>query len=78
MAVALLIIRFILDHILVTTDPGQTLGGVGTVEALIKLLIELAAGLFVYIRATRYLGIEEFWNQGPVKRVLDRLRLSWV
>ena len=40
--------------------------------------IELAAGLFVYIRATRYLGIEEFWNQGPVKRVLDRLRLSWL
>jgi putative peptidoglycan lipid II flippase len=78
MAVALLIIRFILDHILVTTDPGQTLGGGGTLEALIKLLIELAAGLFVYIRATRYLGIEEFWNQGPVKRVLDRLRLSWL
>jgi putative peptidoglycan lipid II flippase len=75
---ALLILRFFLDHILVTTDPNQTLGFGGTVMAFIKLLLELAAGLVVYIRATRMLGIEEFWNQGPVKRVLDRLRLSWI
>ena len=52
--------------------------GVIAREGESKLLIELAAGLFIYIRATRYLGIEEFWNQGPVKRVLDRLRLSWL
>ena len=78
MGVALLILRFILDHLLVTTNPGQTLGGFGTFIALIKLLLELGVGLFVYIRATRMLGIEEFWNQGPVKRVLERLRLSWI
>lgn len=78
MGVALLILRFILDHLLVTTNPGQTLGGFGTVIALIKLLLELGAGLFVYIRATRILGIEEFWNQGPIKRVLERLKLSWI
>ncbi len=78
MGAALLILRFILDHLLVTTSPGQTLGGLGTLVALIKLLIELAVGLIVYVRATRMLGIEEFWNQGPIKRVLERLRLSWI
>src|SRR5581483_3213795 len=49
MGVALLILRFILDHLLVTTNPGQTLGGFGTFIALIKLLLELGVGLFVYI-----------------------------
>ena len=74
----LILLRFFLDHILVTTDPGQTLGFGGTVLAFIKLLLELAAALIVYIRATRMLGLEEFWNQGPIKRVLERLRLSWI
>jgi putative peptidoglycan lipid II flippase len=79
MALALLIIRFVLDSILVTTDPqSQSLGLGGTVLAFIKLLIELAVGTFVYLRATRLLGIEDFWKQGPVKRVLDRLKLSWL
>ncbi len=78
MGIALLILRFILDHVLVTTNPGQTLGLTGTVMALIKLLLELGVGLIVYIRATRMLGIEEFWNQGPIKRVLERLKLSWI
>ncbi|HEU0002161.1 MAG TPA: murein biosynthesis integral membrane protein MurJ [Ktedonobacteraceae bacterium] len=78
MGVALIVLRFILDHLLVTTNPNQTLGGFGTFIALIKLLLELGVGLFVYIRATRMLGIEEFWNQGPIKRVLERLKLSWI
>ncbi|HEY6539725.1 MAG TPA: murein biosynthesis integral membrane protein MurJ [Ktedonobacteraceae bacterium] len=78
MGVALLILRFFLDHILVTTDPGQTLGFGGTLKAFIKLLLEMGGGLIVYIRATRILGIEEFWNQGPIKRVLERLKLSWI
>ena len=77
MGLALLILRFFLDHVLVTTDR-QALGFGGTVMAFIKLLLELGAGLIVYIRATRMLGIEEFWNQGPIKRVLQRLRLSWI
>lgn len=77
MGLALLIVRFLLDHILVTTND-QRLGFGGTLLALIKLLIELAVGLIIYIRATRLLGIEDFWQQGPVKRVLQRLRLSWL
>jgi putative peptidoglycan lipid II flippase len=77
MGLVLLIVRFLLDHILVTTSD-QRLGFGGTLLALIKLCIELAIGLIIYIRATRLLGIEDFWKQGPVKRVLERLRLSWL
>ncbi len=79
MGLGLLIVRVLLDHILVTTNPQfQHLGFGGTIAAIIKLLIELAVGLFIYIRATRLLGLEEFWNQGPIKRLLDRFRLSWL
>jgi len=77
MGFALLILGFVLDHIFVTTSD-QRLGFGGTLQAIIKLSIELAVGLIVYIRATRFLGIEDFWNQGPIKRVLERLRLSWI
>jgi putative peptidoglycan lipid II flippase len=77
MGLVLLIVRFLLDHILITTSD-QRLGFGGTLLALIKLLIELSVGLIIYIRATRLLGIEDFWKQGPVKRVLERLRLSWL
>jgi len=77
MGLALLLVRFLRDHILVTTSD-QRLGFGGTLLALIKLLIELAVGLIIYIRATRLLGIEDFWQQGPVKRLLQRLRLSWL
>ena len=77
MGFALLILRFLLDHILITTSD-QRLGFGGTFLAIIKLSLELAVGLIVYIRATRLLGIEDFWKQGPIKRVLDRLKLSWI
>ena len=74
MGVGIFIIRFVLDLVLVTThDP--VLGIWGSLLALIKLAIELFAGLFIYIRVARFLGIEEL---GPVKRVLDRLKLSWI
>ncbi len=77
MGFALLILRFLLDLIFVTTSD-QRLGFGGTLLAMIKLSIELAIGLIFYIRATRFLGIEDFWKQGPIKRVLERLRLSWI
>jgi putative peptidoglycan lipid II flippase len=74
MGVGLLIVRFVLDRILVTTNE-QALGLIGTFMALIKLLIELFVGVVIYIRGARMLGIEEL---GPVRRVLDRLKLSWI
>ena len=75
MGVGIFIIRFVLDHVLVTTREGVGLGIGGSLLALIKLSIELFAGVFIYIRVARRLGIEEL---GPVKRVLDRLKLSWI
>src|SRR5258708_37455033 len=79
MGLGLLLVRVLLDHILVTTNPTiQHLGFGGTIVAIIKLLIELAVGLFIYIRATRLLGLAEFWKQGPIKSLLDRFRLSWL
>ncbi|GAC1382347.1 MAG: murein biosynthesis integral membrane protein MurJ [Ktedonobacteraceae bacterium] len=74
MGAGLFIVRFILDFILVTTS-SLPLGIFGTFMALIKLLIEMFVGLFIYIRVTRRLDIEEL---GPVRRVLDRLKLSWI
>jgi len=76
MGVAIFFVRLFLDLILSTYHDRLGLGD--TLLAFIKLLLELATGVFVYIRATRLLGIEDFWKQGPVKRVLERLRLSWI
>jgi putative peptidoglycan lipid II flippase len=74
MGIGLVIVRTILDAILVTThDP--TLAIAGTALATVKLVIELFVGIFIYLRCARLLGIEEM---GPVKRVLDRLKLSWI
>ncbi|HBE27641.1 MAG TPA: hypothetical protein DDW25_01995, partial [Ktedonobacter sp.] len=74
MGAGIFILRFVLDLVLVTTR-NQALGVGGSLMALIKLSIELFAGIFIYIRVSRRLGIEEL---GPVKRVLDRLKLSWI
>ncbi len=74
MGVGVLICRFLLDLILVTTHD-NSLGPIGTLFAIVKLLIEMFVGLFIYIRGARFLGIEEL---GPVKRVLDRFKLHWI
>jgi hypothetical protein len=74
MGVGLLIVRGLLDVIFVTTAQ-QKLSFGGTLLAMLKLAIELFVGMFIYVRAARYLNIEEL---SPVKRVLDRLKLSWI
>jgi putative peptidoglycan lipid II flippase len=74
MGICLVIVRTILDLILVTTTQ-PTLQFGGTILASIKLLIELFVGVFVYVRVARFLNIEELT---PLKRVLDRLKLSWI
>jgi putative peptidoglycan lipid II flippase len=78
MGVGLMIVRTILDVILVTThDP--TLAILGTAMATVKLVIELLAGIFIYLRCARMLGIAfEEMGLGPLKRLLDRLKLSWI
>jgi len=74
MGLCLLIVRTILDLILVTTTQ-PTLRFGGTMLASLKLLIELFVGIFIYVRIARLLKIEELT---PLKRVLDRLKLSWI
>jgi putative peptidoglycan lipid II flippase len=86
MGVALLIARFIVDWLFkifalvpflawMDTLSTPSLGLMGTLAAFIKLLIYIFVGLFVYIRGARLLGIEEL---GPVRRVLNRFKLSWI
>lgn len=86
MGLALLIARSVLDFMLsviahvpfliwLDTTRTQSLGLLGTFVALIKLVIEMLAGVIVYVRVARILSIEEL---GPVKRLLDRFRLSWI
>ena len=86
MGVALLFVRGALDFTfaLVAHNPSlhwlnttltPSLGILGTLVAIVKLGIEILVGLIVYIRVARIVGIEEL---GPIKRVLDRLKLSWI
>jgi putative peptidoglycan lipid II flippase len=78
MGIGILIIRLGLDLVLVTTsarDQAVGLGLAGTLMAFVKLLIELFAGALIYFLVARSLGIEEL---GPVRRVLDRFKLSWI
>ncbi len=86
MGLALFIVRNVLDfgfgviaHVpalgFLDTTRTQSLGLLGTFVALFKLIIEMFVGVIVYIRVARLVGIEEL---GPVKRVLDRLKLSWI
>jgi putative peptidoglycan lipid II flippase len=77
MGLIVLIARVLLDALLVTTNPNHSLGVLGTIAAIIKLTLEIGIGLFVYIRMARLLCIEEL-NLGPIKRLLDRLKLSWL
>ena len=74
MGVVLLVVRTVLDIVLNTTS-APALGLIGTGEAMIKLAIEIFVGVFVCVRVSRRMGIEEL---GPVKRILDRLKLSWI
>jgi putative peptidoglycan lipid II flippase len=77
MGAGVLLLRTLLDLLLITTT-SQSLGVLGTMFAIFKLAAELLAGLLVYIWATRQFGIEDFWKQGPVRRVLERFKLSWI
>ena len=76
MGLAVLVVRLVLDHIpFLNTTQTPALGLLGTIAAILKLLIELFVGLIVYLRTSRLLGIEEL---GPIRRVLDRFKLSWI
>ncbi|GHO45631.1 lipid II flippase MurJ [Ktedonospora formicarum] len=86
MGLALLLVNLALDFLLrslghvgflswLDTTSTPSLGLAGTIVAVVKLGLFGFIALFVYVRAGRMLGIEEL---GPVRRVLDRLKLSWI
>ncbi len=77
MGAGVLLLSNLLNFVLITTN-SQSLGVLGTIFAICKLAVELLAGLLVYVWATRQFGIEDFWKQGPVRRVLARFKLSWI
>lgn len=70
MGVVLLIVRFILDHIFVTTT-STALGAGGTFLAVFKLLVEIGVGFFIYVRAARFLDIDEV---EILRRLTERLK----
>jgi putative peptidoglycan lipid II flippase len=81
MGVVLFIVRFILDHILVTTV-NSALGAGGTALAVFKLLVEIAAGFFVYVQVARRLNIVELELvrrlASRLMPLLKRFSLSWL
>ncbi|HTK06466.1 MAG TPA: murein biosynthesis integral membrane protein MurJ [Ktedonobacteraceae bacterium] len=80
LALALLLSRWLLDMLFVTasTNAEQSLGVSGIVLVLLKLVLSVCIGGFVYVRAARFLHILNAEQLGPVNRLLVRLHLSRV
>jgi putative peptidoglycan lipid II flippase len=76
MAVGLIIARWLLDMVLAINETGnQSLHLIEIFIAFSKLLLEIFCGLFIYLRIARLLSIETL---GPVRRLLNRFKLSWI
>ena len=81
MGIVLLILRIILDHIFVTTT-NTALGAGGTILAVFKLFVEIGVGIFIYVRAARFLDIDELEIlrrlTERLKPLLKRYNLLWL
>jgi len=76
MGIVLFIVREGLDHMINTTS-SKYLGLSGIFLALTKLLIELGIGSLVFLITAKLLKIEEV-ESGPVRKILNRLHISWL
>jgi len=76
MAVVLLVVQAILNHMIDTTSMPRLLFS-GILLALVKLLIELGFGSLAFLITARLLKMEEM-NSGLVRRVLNLLRIPWL
>lgn len=76
MAIVLLLVKPLLDHLINTTSTNQIFIP-GILAALVKLLIELGCGSAVFLVTARLLHMEEM-NTGLVRRVLNLLRIPWL
>ena len=72
MGIVTLVTKILLDTL---TSSLSTHGLIGFSITTLKLAIELFVGIFIYLRAARFFKLEEL---GPVRRVLDRFKLSWM
>jgi putative peptidoglycan lipid II flippase len=72
MGIVVLVARILLDALAAQVP---TYGLVGIALSFLKLSIELFVGLFIFLRASRFFKLEEL---GPLRRVLDRFKLSWM
>ncbi|GER87803.1 hypothetical protein KDW_19650 [Dictyobacter vulcani] len=77
MSIAVFITRWLLDLSLNTTDTNRFMfTGIPEIGiAVLKLSIELMIGSIIYLRLAKLFGIEEM---GPIRRLLDRFKLSWI
>ena len=82
MGLGIFIVRIILDALLNTTNPAGPhyleTGLFGFAAKFFKVIIELLVGAFIYLRLARLLKLEELQQLGPIKRLLDRFKLSWI
>jgi len=76
MAVALFIVRVLLD-LLIDTTSMQKLFLLGILMALVKLLLELGISSLTFLVVARLLKMEEM-NSGLVRRVLNLLHIPWL
>jgi putative peptidoglycan lipid II flippase len=76
LALVLICLRTLLDHIIDTTTV-QYLYGQNILKATFKLLIELGVGSGIFLVVARLLKIEEM-NSGLVRRVLNILHIPWL
>ncbi|WP_307720575.1 murein biosynthesis integral membrane protein MurJ [Dictyobacter kobayashii] len=77
MSIAVFVCRALLDVALNTTDTNRFIftGAPEIGISILKLGVELLIGTIVYLRLARLFGIEEL---GPIRRLLDRFKLSWL
>ncbi|QBD78025.1 murein biosynthesis integral membrane protein MurJ [Ktedonosporobacter rubrisoli] len=76
-----IVITYRLLNMVVTTESSNgsmSLSIVGSGMVLLKLLITVGIGSWIYLRAARFLKILSVKELGPVNRLLIRLHLAWI
>ncbi len=80
MAVTILIVYWLLNHIFFLANIGdeQIMTLMVIVNVFAKLAITVTAGGFIYLRMARWLKLLDSEELAPIRRLLLRLRLSWI
>ncbi len=80
MSIGVSAVRWWLDNMLITTgsDGKQSLGLVGILLALLKLVLITGVGSVIYLRVSRMIRTLGSQELGSVNRLLMRMHLSWI